>query len=193
MNINELIIRPEKEEDYIKINEIVKESFNKGTEYSDGTGEVALINEIRTGKYYINDLSFVAEIKGEIVGYFMISHFPLGMTFEAGNYDREIVKTDILILAPVAVNIKFLRRGIGKEMIMKGIDKAKAAGYKAMIVEGNPEFYHNMGFLTSSDYGIFPSENCKCPHPECMMIQELYQGALKGIHGFVDYSMYKNA
>lgn len=29
-------------------------------------------------------------------------------------------------------------------------------------------------------------------YPECMMIQELYEGSLKDISGYIDYSMYDN-
>ncbi|WP_235848894.1 MULTISPECIES: GNAT family N-acetyltransferase [Bacillaceae] len=195
MDKGKIIIRPEQAQDYEVIEMMVKESFQKGTEYSDGVGEVALINEIRQGKYYIPELSFVAEKDGEMVGHFLFSHFPLGKTFEAGNYDKDIVKTEVVMLAPVAVKPTYLRQGIGKEMLLLGLEEVRKRGYKAVTVEGNPAFYNKVGFVTSSQYHIFPSENCEFPqeHPECMMVQEMYEGSLEGITGYIDYSMYENA
>ena len=40
-------IRPERPADFPDIDELVRESFLKGTPYSDGQAEVALIHEIR--------------------------------------------------------------------------------------------------------------------------------------------------
>ncbi|MBU9711594.1 GNAT family N-acetyltransferase [Evansella tamaricis] len=195
MGENGVVIRPEKDSDYTDIASLVMESFQKGTEYSDGTNIIAFINEIRAGRYYIPDLSFVAELDGSIVGHFLFSHFPLGRTFEAGNYDKDIVKTDIVMLAPVAVNANYFRRGIGKEMLLLGMKEVRKQGYRAVTVEGNPDFYNKVGFVTSSRYGILPSENCVFPqqHPDCMMVQEMYEGALDKITGYIDYSMYENA
>ena len=77
---NDIMIRPETQKDYKEIISLVLRSFKEGTNYSDGTDIVALIEEIRVSKYYIPDLSFVAELDGKIVGHFMFSHFPLSKT-----------------------------------------------------------------------------------------------------------------
>ena len=70
---DDIIIRPETPKDYKEIVSLVLRSFREGTNYSDGTDIVALIEEIRVSKYYIPDLSFVAELNGEIVGHFLFS------------------------------------------------------------------------------------------------------------------------
>ena len=69
-NKKQLNIRPETHCDYKDIVSLVLRSFREGTEYSDGTDIVALIEEIRDSDYYIPELSFVAELDGEIVGHF---------------------------------------------------------------------------------------------------------------------------
>ena len=75
MNIEKLIIRPETHKDYKDIISLVLRSFQEGTDYSDGTDIVALIEEIRDSEFYIPELSFVAELDGEIVGHFLFSRF----------------------------------------------------------------------------------------------------------------------
>ena len=186
MNIT---IRPETKEEFAAIDELVLNSFAKGTPYSDGKLEIALIAEIRAGEYYIPSLSFVAELEGELVGHFLFSRFPLSRSAAGGDY---LEKADgIVILTPVAVDYRNLRQGIGSKMLRLGLGEARAAGCRAAIVEGNPAFYHKVGFVTSGDLGLHPSDNVRLPKPECLMAQELTPGALNGITGYVDYGMYE--
>jgi len=189
----DIIIRPEVEKDFDEIKELVIRSFSEGTDYSDGTGEVALIDEIRAGRYYIPELSFVAELDGKIVGHIMFSHFPLSASKDVANYDRSITKTDIVMLAPVSVHADYLRQGIGSTIIKFGIDRVKERGYKGIQVEGNPAFYNTLGFETSSKFNIYPTNGYPLQDPNCMMYQETYPGSLDGISGYVIYDMYKNA
>lgn len=188
----DLTIRPENEKDFDEIKHLVLRSFREGTSYSDGKGEVALIEEIRAGQYYIPELSFVAEINGQIVGHFMFSHFPLSQSKEA-DYDKSIIKTDIVMLAPVSVHADYFRQGIGSTMIKLGIEKVKEKGYKGIQVEGDPAYYNKLGFVRSSKYNIYPTSGFPMENPDCMMYMELYPGALKGISGYVIYDMYENA
>lgn len=189
----DIIIRPEIEKDYDEINELVIRAFSEGTNYSDGAGEVALIKEIRAGRYYIPELSFVAEIDGKIVGHIMFSHFPLSTSRDVADYDRSIINTATVMLAPVSVHAEYLRQGVGSTMIRLGIDIVKEKGYKGIQVEGDPAFYNKLGFETSSKYNIYPTSGYPMQEPKCMMYQETYPGSLEGIFGYVIYDMYKNA
>ena len=74
---NDITIRPETPKDYKDIVSLILRSFKEGTDYSDGSDIIALIEEIRMSEYYIPELSFVAELNGKIVGHFLFSHFPL--------------------------------------------------------------------------------------------------------------------
>lgn len=188
----DITIRPEKEAEFKYINQMICESFSKETDYSDGTDVVGLVEDIRAHKYYIPDLSFVAELEGKIVGHFMFSHFPLGRTFEMGNFDKDIIKTEIVVLGPVCVHPEYHRQDIGRSMLLLGIEEVRRRGYKGITVEGNPSVYNKVGFRTSAEFGVLPSENCKYPQiePKCLMAQELYDGALDEVTGYVDYSMY---
>ena len=61
--IKNLIIRPEEHKDYKNIVSLILRSFQEGTDYSDGTDIIALVEEIRDSKFYIPELSFVAELR----------------------------------------------------------------------------------------------------------------------------------
>lgn len=186
-----LTIRPEEHRDYKSIVSLILRSFREGTNYSDGTDIVALVEEIRDSKYYIPELSFVAELEGKVVGHFLFSHFPLSPTKEGGHSEEAV--SDIVMLAPVSVHADYFRQGIGSAMLKMGIEKVRQKGYKGITVEGNFLFYNRVGFRTSSEYGIFPTSGWPMNDPRCMMCQELYPGALEGIHGFIVYDMYCNA
>ena len=166
-------------------------SFKEGTSYSDGTDIIALIEEIRDSKYYIPELSFVAELDNKIVGHFLFSHFPLSSTADGG-YKNES-KSEIVMLAPVSVHADYFKQGIGSAMLMLGIDKAKELGYQGITVEGDFNFYNRVGFKTSSEYGIYPTSGYPMTEPRCMMCQETFLGSLDKIKGYVVYDMYYNA
>ena len=186
-----ITIRPEEHRDYKSIVSLVLRSFWEGTDYSDGTDIVALIEEIRDSEYYIPELAFVAELDGKIVGHFLFSRFPLSET-PAGGHGGAF-DTDIVMLAPVSVHADHLRQGIGSAMIRLGIEKVREKGFKGIIVEGNYRFYNTVGFRTSSEYGIFPVSGYPMTDPRCQMCMETCPGSLKDRGGYVVYDMYFNA
>lgn len=189
----DITIRRETEKDFEEINELVIGSFTKGTDYSDGEDVVELIKEIRQGQYYIPELSLVAELNGKIVGHFMFSHFPLSTNAQKADYNRNVKKTETVMLAPVSVHPDYLRQGVGSTMIRLGIEKVKEKGYRGIQVEGNPAFYNTIGFIMSSKYNIYPTSGWPMKEPQCMMYQETYPGSLEGISGYIIYDMYENA
>ena len=186
-----LTIRPEEHRDYKSIVSLILRSFQEGTDYSDGTDIVALVEEIRDSEYYIPELSFVAELDGEIVGHFLFSHFPLSPTPEGGH--GRGADSPIVMLAPVSVHADHLRQGIGSAMLRLGIEAVKARGFRGITVEGNFRFYNRVGFRTSSEFGIYPTSGIPLEEPRCMMCQETAEGSLQGIGGYIVYDMYFNA
>lgn len=186
---DDIIIRPETPKDYKDIVSLVLRSFKEGTNYSDGTDIVALIEEIRVSNYYIPELSFVAELDGKIVGHFLFSHFPLSKTSKGEHVDGK----DIVMLAPVSVHADYFHKHVGVTMLTLGIQKVKECGFKGITVEGDFHFYNRVGFKTSSEYNIYPTSGHPMKEPRCMMCQETYEGSLEGIQGYIVYDMYYNA
>ena len=183
-------IRPEEHRDYKSIVSLILRSFREGTDYSDGTDIIALVEEIRDSRYYIPELSFVAELDGEVLGHFLFSKFPLSPERDGGHNNAD---SGIVMLAPVSVHADHFRQGIGTAMLTLGIEKVREAGYRGITVEGNYRFYNRLGFCTSSEYNIFPTSGFPLKEPRCMMCQETYKGALDGVHGYIVYDMYFNA
>ena len=184
-------IRPEEHRDYREIISLILRSFREGTDYSDGTDILALVEEIRDSDYYLPELSFVAELDGKVVGHFLFSRFPLSPTREGGHGGR--TDDGIVMLAPVSVHADHFRQGIGTAMLTQGIERVRAAGYRGITVEGNFRFYNRVGFRTSSEFGIYPTSGIPLREPRCMMCQETREGSLRGVKGFIVYDMYHNA
>lgn len=128
---NNVRIRQETHKDYKEIISLILRSFREGTDYSDGTDIIALIEEIRDSEYYIPELSFVAELDGKLVGHFLFSRFPLSSTPNGGHIDDGGEK-NIVMLAPVAVHADYFHQGVGSAMITQGIEKVRNAGYKGI-------------------------------------------------------------
>ncbi len=189
---NDILIRQETHKDYKEIISMILRSFREGTDYSDGTDIIALVEEIRDSEYYIPKLSFIAELDGKLVGHFLFSKFPLSSTPNGVHIDDREEK-NIVMLAPVAVHADYFHQGIGSVMLTQGIEKVRNAGYKGITVEGDYHFYNRIGFKTSSKYNIYPTSGIPMKEPRCMMCQETYEGALKNIKGYIVYDMYFNA
>lgn len=188
---NDITIRPETEKDFAEIDQLVRRTFTEHTNYSDGEDVVALIHEIRAGRYYRPELSFVAMLEGKIVGHFMFSDFPMSPAKDGG-YDPD-AETDLIMMAPVAVHADYYRQGIGETMLRLGIAQAKQTGRKGITVEGDFHFYNRLGFETSGDYGIHATSGFPMEEPRCMMCMETSPGSLKGLSGYIVYDMYENA
>ncbi len=142
-----------------------------------------LVLEIRSKRFYLPELELImVDEKDDILGYAMFSRFHL-----EGKYENEL-----LLLSPVAVKTEFQRQHISKEIIEFGFQRAVKMGFKAVIVEGNPQNYRARGFQTSHDFGIVAGKTLSLPSPECLMVKELVEGALLNISGIVEYSDYQS-
>ena len=162
--------------------ELVEAVFTQWDSPEEGKLVRRLVEEIRRKKYYVPELEFVmANEKDEVIGYAMFSRFHI-----EGKYENEL-----LMLTPVAVKTELQRQHISKELIEYGFEVAKKLGFKAILVEGNPQNYNNRGFQSSYRFGIEAGPNMDLPHPDCLMVKELEVGALENMSGYVDYSFYE--
>lgn len=162
--------------------ELVEAVFTQWGSPEEGKLVRRLVEEIRRKKYYVPELEFVmANEKDEVIGYAMFSRFHI-----EGKYENEL-----LMLTPVAVKTELQRQHISKELIEYGFEVAKKLGFKAILVEGNPQNYNNRGFQSSYRFGIEAGPNMDLPHPDCLMVKELETGALENMRGYVDYSFYE--
>ena len=177
------IIKAMEEKYLVPSLELVEKVFTDSECAENGRLVRCLVEEIRSKRFYLPELELIM-VDGdtdEVIGYVNFARFHL-----EGNYEDRL-----LLLSPVAVKTELQRQHISKELIEFGFIKAAALGYKAVIVEGNPQNYRSRGFATSADYGITAHESVGLPAPECLMVRPLVPGGLEGIHGHVCYSDYE--
>ena len=106
-------------------------------------------------RYYLPELELImVDENDEVIGLVAFSRFAL-----EGKHEDQL-----LLLSPVAVKTQLQRRHISEVLIEYGFEKAKALGYKAVIVEGDPMNYRNRGFVTSTPYGITAHESVGHSH-----------------------------
>ena len=113
--------------------------------------------------------SIVAEVDGRIVGHILFTR----MSIEG---------VPAAALAPLAVLPQFQRRGIGGELITRGLGVLRGSGERIVIVLGHPDYYPRFGFSTEK------ARDLESPFPpEAYMALELTAGALDGVRGKVKY------
>lgn len=162
--------------------ELVEDVFAKWDGPEEGKIVRNLVKEIRAKKYYLPELELIMVNEcDEVIGYAMFSRFHI-----EGRYEDEL-----LLLSPVAVKTELQRQHISKDIIEYGFEVAKRLGFKAVLVEGNPQNYNSRGFESSYKFGIEAGPNVHLPHPDCLMVKELENGALEKMSGLVDYSFYE--
>ncbi len=162
--------------------DMVKRTFTNSESAEDAQIVVNLVQEIRSMDYYVPELELImVDEKDEVIGFVLFSRFHL-----EGKFSDEL-----LILTPVAVKTELQRQHISKELIEFGLERAKKMGFKAVIVEGDPNNYRSRGFKTSCDYGITAAESVRLPSPVNLMVTELEENACKRINGLLDYTIYK--
>jgi len=133
-----LTIRPEHPEDFPAIREVVVAAFE-----SDFEGD--LVERIRASDGYVPELSFVAEMDGEVVGHAMISR--VGLVEGAA---RRMVHC----LAPVAVAPGRQRSGVGERLVGDLMASADQRGVPLVTVEGSPAYYRRFGFVPAAEHGV---------------------------------------
>lgn len=161
-----MIIRPEVPEDIPKIREINIEAF-------DTEAEADLVDALR--KSGIPLISLVAEDNDRLVGHILFSPVSL-------QCDRPDIS--IAGLAPMAVILKYQRKGIGSMLVQEGLKRCRESGYAAVVVLGYPEYYPRFGFVPAVRYGI--KSEYEVPD-EVFMVKELEPGDLNGCQGIVRY------
>lgn len=160
---------------------LVEDVFAKWDSPKEGKVVRELVEEIRSKQYYVPELELImVNEDDEVIGYAMFSRFHI-----EGRYENEL-----LILTPVAVKTELQRQHISRDLLEYGFEKAEKMGFKAVLVEGNPQNYNPRGFESSYKFGIEAGPNIKLPHPDCLMVKELERGALNKMNGLVDYSFY---
>ena len=158
-------IRDETPEDYADVYRVNAAAFGQ-------EGEAALVERLRGACEYV---SLVAAEDDRVVGHIFFS--PVTVESEGESFGA-------VGLAPMAVLPEFQNRGVGSQLVRRGLEECARRGHEVVFVLGHPEFYPRFGFTTAKAKGL----TCEYPVPdEVFMVLELKPGALRGRTGLVRY------
>ena len=162
-----LTIRNETQADRQIVEEITRRAFYNL--YVPGCGEQHLVHIMRDHPEFIQELDFVGELEGQVIGNVMYTRATL--TDEAG-----AVK-DILTFGPVSITPEHQRKGYGKRLLEHSFRRAAELGWEVIVIFGSPVNYVGRGFKSCKKFNVC-LENGK--FPSAMMVKELKEGALDG-------------
>ena len=161
-------IRPERESDAAEISAVTRAAFAP-----EGDVEVTLVDLLRSrGKAVI---SFVATEGEQVVGHALFSEVTVKPNY-AG--------LRLLGLAPLSVHPDHQGRGVGSDLVERGLEECRTAGYGAVVVFGEPTYYGRFGFEKASAHGM--SNEYRVDDP--FMVVGLTPGALRGLAGTAAYA-----
>ncbi len=165
-----ITLRLEEEKDYRTVEELTREAF--WNVYQPGCDEHFILHNIRNTPNFIKELDFVAELDGKIVG--NIIYMKAKVISDVGKED------EVISFGPVSVLPAYQGQGIGNLLIEHTMELAKQLGYKAVVIYGNPAYYHRFGFENAVKYSISTAEG---KNFEEFMAKELTAGSLDEVSG----------
>ena len=105
----------------------------------------SLFTELRTSWAWEDELSFVAERDGALVGQVLFTHAFLDTA-------RGVV--DVLVLSPVGVRPDLQQQGIGTGLLEHALEVVRRRPEPLVFLEGSPRYYPRFGFRQASGLGF---------------------------------------
>jgi predicted N-acetyltransferase YhbS len=97
---------------------------------------------LRRDRLPVEGLSFAAREDGVLLGTVRLWHVEAGSAGPA------------LLLGPIAVTPERQGQGIGKALMARALDAAKALGHKAVLLVGDAPYYERFGFSEALTTGL---------------------------------------
>lgn len=167
-------IRNEQQEDFYKVEEIVRESF--WNLYQPGCEEHLIVHHLRKSKDFVPDLTFVMEVRNEIVGYLTTSFVKI----KNKTTEKQMITFTVICISP-----KHQGKGLGKILINYSINEARRKGYTAVFIAGHRHIYERYGFEGTKKYGVcFPDGK----YYKGLMVLPLISDGMKEISGSLYFS-----
>ncbi|MBN9582921.1 MAG: N-acetyltransferase [Afipia sp.] len=146
------------------------QAIERLTERTFGPGRYALsAYRLREHIDHVLDLSFTARIGTLMVG--SVRQLPVC-----------IGDTPALLLGPLTVEPPFRDRGVGRALLERALQDAKARGHRLVVLVGDEAYYSRVGFKR------IPKGTVTMPgpvDPARLLVCELVDGAAEGIAGAI--------
>ena len=172
MNDN-VIIRPEREEEYRDVENLVREAF--WNVYRPGCLEHYVLHQLRNDPAFVKELDLVMEKDGQLIGQTM--------------FMQAVIKADggrdipIMTMGPICIAPEYKRQGYGKILLDHCLGKAAGLGCGALCFEGNIDFYGKSGFTFARNFGIRYHDLPEGADDSFFLCKELIPRYLNGISG----------
>jgi predicted N-acetyltransferase YhbS len=146
------------------------EAVDRLNERTFGPGRYArTAYRIREGRGHLLSLSFIARIGTLLVGSLRLTPISIG-------------GAKALLLGPLTVEPPFRSRGIGRALIARALDEAKAQGHRLVLLVGDAPFYARAGFKPIAKGQVtMPGP----VDPARLLVHELVPGAFDGVTGMI--------
>lgn len=135
-----LVIRREQRSDLEALRSLHDAAFGV-PDGASHAAETVLLDGLRADGDVIDELTFVADLHGEVVGHVVCSRGRMGGRPSVG-------------LGPVGVLPRHQGEGIGSALVAAVLVTADQLGEPAVVLLGDPGWYAHFGFETASDLGI---------------------------------------
>jgi len=136
-------IRKEKTEEYYETEEMVRRScYNI---YIPGCMEHLLVHEMRTHEDYLPELSRIAVIDGKVAG--LIMYYKSTIETQDQTYT-------VASFGPLCVDHKYKNMGIGSQLLNETLPLVREAGFRGIMIFGEPNYYPRFGFKRAKEFGI---------------------------------------
>ena len=139
-------IRKEYPSEYHEVENIVREAF--WNVYRPGCAEHLILHQFRQHPNYLENLSKVILVDGQLAGQIMFSKAQL-------RHEQTGQVKEIATFGPFAILPVFQKQGFGEKLAQAAIRQAREEGFSHIVLFGNPAYYPKYGFVTASDYGIY--------------------------------------
>jgi putative acetyltransferase len=142
------------------ISAVHTDAFGKGPDGRTGhePPEVRLVDELRAGPDWIERLSLVAVVDGEVVGHVCCSR---------GRLDGV---APVLGLGPLGVMPRFQRCGVGAALMQAVLGAATALDEPLVCLLGDTGYYGRFGFVPASQLGIEAPEESWGDHFQALAL-----------------------
>ena len=140
-------VRRETAADVPAAREVVRAAFG-------GDKVPCLLDALRQSVAWL-DLSFVAELEGEIVGH---------ASYTRAWVDAPDRVVDVLVLSPLSVRPDAQRRGVGRALVEQSLDVVRGRDDPVVFLEGDPAYYRRIGWQPAGRWG-FTAPSVRIPEP----------------------------
>jgi predicted N-acetyltransferase YhbS len=116
---------------------------------------------------HLLELSFTARIGTLLVG--SVRQLPI-----------TVGDTPALLLGPLTVEPPFRSRGVGRALLERALEEARAKGHRLVVLVGDEAYYRRAGFVR------IPKGRAVMPGPvdtRRLLVNELVEGAFEGVSG----------